>query len=483
MNKCQTPTLPILRGTKTNNQSKMKNDFITTFSTLTETEKTAFRNYIYYFYASQDAVLKVFEQVVASIKSKQDIDMEIQPSYKTFHNNLHDLKKWLIEFFAVKKIRDNENDNETEFFKIQVLQERGLSTLYTKKKARLQENLAKHPSPDIWLTLMKLRLAHNDYFTPDIDKHNGYQPQVQYLLDELDSFYIVTKLKYAAEMESRKHILQENYSPRLLNEILALLENDSTIHPIIKSLYLPLFKLTKDQSLTAYNDLKEFLIKDTVHDRIEKLAILMYLLNLTISRSRTEEAMYYQEYFDLAQIGLNESRESLFTAAGHFPRETFSNTVSAGCYLKKYTWTKGFIKDYSKYLNPNDTKIAQNFALARVHFEQKEFAASKALLNEIVQYENAHYTLHIRILLARCYYEQKEAESVQISHCNAFEKYVLLNKKLSPNLKTKVSNFLKILRFLINEKPKNQILKALDNKGESIAFSEWLKEKIDTLKS
>lgn len=293
-------------------------------------------------------------------------------------------------------------------------------------------------------------------------------------------YALVMKIKYVAESESRKHILQQDSNARLLNEITALVESDTSIHPTIKNVYLPLLKLTKDKSLTAYKELKEFLIHDTIHNKREKLAILMYVLNFITSRSRTDEAASYKEYFEVTQIGLEQS---LFTAAGHFPSGTFINIVNSACYHKNYIWAKAFIENSSKDLNPNDVLFARNLAVARVHFEQKKFMAARTLLNEIVQYENVHDALRVRLLLCWCNYETKENESVQISHCDAFEKYVHVNKLLNPILKTNVSNFIKILRFLINEKPKNQIIKALESKGKNIAYSDWLKEKIEALKS
>jgi tetratricopeptide (TPR) repeat protein len=178
----------------------------------------------------------------------------------------------------------------------------------------------------------------------------------------------------------------------------------------------------------------------------------------------------------LAEIGV---RQSLFNAAGFFPTATFSNIINTACYLKKYAWANTFIKNWLGCLDPEDRFIAGQFASARVNFEEGNFRDALGLLRQIIHYKNTHFALHIRILLARASFEQKEDVGLQNSQCAAFDIFIRRSTKMKPELKKSISDFLKILRFLIHEKPKNQILKALEIKGNTIASFEWLKEKID----
>ena len=332
---------------------------------------------------------------------------------------------------------------------------------------------------------MTLRLADADYFTTEIDPLKNYQPEMQFLLDELDNFYICNKLKYLAEQNSRTKILQENYNPRLLKDIQKLAETDASLNPLIKKLYLPLLTLTKDKSPIAYAELKALLVEDALPNRREKLITLMYLLNFAAARQKTEPAIYYQEYFDLAQIGL---QKSLFTAVGYFPTMTFINIVNTAIYLKKEAWLKTFINKWSPTLKVSDALIVQNLASARLSFEQGKFEPALSLLTaiEIKNYKNTHVSIHFRLLIARLNHELNRPQSVQEKHCVASETYVRRNSQFHGHLERSLLNFFKILRLLIdndaNLKSKRQLLKILDNQTEIPPFDDWLKAKINKLK-
>jgi hypothetical protein len=456
----------------------MKNDFTTIFRAIKPIEQEGFSQYVHFFYKPQKAVLKVFSQVVKSTKAHdEELFSLTDPDHKNTLNALSDLKRWLLEFLTIQEIKSN--SYESKFLTLEALRKRGLKEVLTKKSTQLNQELMEHKSPDIWLTLLKLRLSHTDYFNTDIDKLKDYQELMHHLLDDLDNFYIGTKLKYSAELQSRADILKENYKPRLLDEILTLVQVDDSINPIVRNLYFPLLELIKDKSEAAYEALKSFLIKDKAHDRSEKLAVLLYLLNFAAHSIRQGDERYHNECLDLAKIGLVQS---LFTAAGYFPTGTFNNIVNFGSHLKQYQWTDKFIDDWSIHLKPDDRPFAVNLAKARISFELKNFDKTIELLALIVNHKNIAFSLNVRTLLARAYYEQKATKSLQIHHCEALYQYVYRNKNMGDNLKESSLNFVKILRFLINKKPKKQLDKVLEKTKTAIICYDWLKAKIEERK-
>ncbi len=460
----------------------MTNDFITIFTSFSDTQKDSFRQYIYYFYAPKKVHLQLFEQVVKARATDKKLFDLTESSRVNTSNDLYDLKNWAIEFLTVQEIRNNGLD--AQFVTLEALRKQnGLTKILEKKTKQLNDALNKQTEPDIWSSILKLRLADADYFTTEIDPLKNHQAAMQFLLDELDNFYTCNKLKYLAELQSRTNILQENYNPRLLNEIQDLAEKDASLNPLIKKLYLPLLALTKDKSVVAYGQLKALLVQNDLSNRREKLIALMYLLNFAAVRQQQEPAIYYQECFDIMEIGL---QESLFTSAGYFPAATFTNIVNTSIYLKKYVWAEAFIHKWLKNLNPKDEPITSNYAFARLYFEKQEFKAALNLLtvNDIKNYKNSHLSIHFRLLTARVNYELGIWADAQNNHCDASERYIGRNVHREP-LKQSLLNFFRILRLLIdrpnNKKTKAQLLKALDNKGEIPAFEAWLREKINAL--
>jgi hypothetical protein len=279
----------------------------------------------------------------------------------------------------------------------------------------------------------------------------------------------------------RANILQENYAPKLLDDILDLLKNDASLTPIIYELFLPLLELVRDRSEAAFLKLKQFLLKNPKHDPAEKLSTFIYLLNFATHQIRQGNGQYNAEFLDLVEnIGLEQA---LFTVGGYFPTTTFSNIVNASCTLERYVWATAFIDKWSEFLKSDDKEIATTLAQARVFFAQNKFEDARKLLENTIQHQNIAFILNIRILLAQVYYEQKQAIRVQESHCDNLEQYAYKNKSIHQSIKESTLNFVKIMRLLIHDKPQNILLNELENKKKSIFCYDWFKLKSESKKS
>jgi hypothetical protein len=209
------------------------------------------------------------------------------------------------------------------------------------------------------------------------------------------------------------------------------------------------------------------------------MIILFYLLNFAIHQIRQGNKDYHAEYIALAKIGLNQS---LFITSGYFPTDTFTNIVNMASYLQEYTWVEQFVKTYSEQLEPKNRAITTNLALARVRFEQKKFSETIDLIRQM-PHRNMAFSLNIRILLARSYYEEKKPTDFMLDFCKTLYLYVYRNKRIGDDLKTSTNNFIDILRGLVNGKPKEQIVKELKTKEGLILCYDWIKAKIEERKS
>ncbi len=453
----------------------MKNDFINILKAVEPKEQEAFHQYLQCFYGNQKAILTIFDKVVESLGNGKQPD-EIQSLYshnKNALNALSDLKKWLLEFLALHEIRNN--STESKFLILEALRKRALYDAFQQKSKQLMQELVKQKSPDLWHLFWKVRLSHISYFSTTLDKLQDYQADMYQLLYDLDGFYMAAKLKYSAELYSRSNILQEQYDIQLLNDILILIEKDNSTHPIVKDFYLPMLEMAKEQSEVAFLKLKSFLINVYEHEPIERLSVLLYLLNFAISRIRKGNNSYSQECFELFQIGLDQS---LFIASGYFPTETFINIINIGCHLQKYDWLKKFIKNWSPYLIPSEKDDTTHFSSARIYFEEKKFDQVIPLLQKI-PYKNILFNLNARLLLIRTYYEQKESVNLMLDYSNALYLYIYRNQTMGIALKASALNFVKVFRQLLNGKSKKLLFKELNNKKESVMCYDWLKAKIE----
>jgi hypothetical protein len=455
----------------------MKNDFVSLYKVLEPAEQDDFRSYIQAFYKEQRIILDVFDQVVLSIANKQEDRFNVSiAKNKKIQNDLSDLKKWLLEFLTIEEVRSNSLD--AQLLTIQALRKRHLKGVMAQKSKSLAKTLAEHTSPDMWMMYRKLRLAHIHYFDSEIDPLLDYQAELHHILNELDSFYFSAKLKYTAELHSRAYILQENYQPRLMNEILSLIETDDALEPAIKNLYFPLYNLVEEKSEATYETLKTFLAQNKTHEKIERLSVLIYLLNFAINRMRQGDSDFQNEYIELTEIGMSQS---LFIAAGYISTEVFTNAVNVASHLQKHEWAKRFIQNWSKHLEPKDQVVTVNLSLARVNFEQKNYDEVITLLQQISN-KNIAFNLNGRVLLARAYYEQNQRQELQLHNCDAVYLYVTRSTVIGSDLKKSILNFIKILRSLNKTKTKKQLTDELNNIEGPILCQDWLKAKIEERK-
>jgi hypothetical protein len=451
----------------------MKNDFITLYKAIPSKEQEAFSQYLDCFYANNKAVLNVFDQLAQQNQSLKNIEDNLNTSHKNTLNALADLKKWLLEFLAFQEVR--QNNIEAKYLTLEALRKRKLYELLNQKSNLLSQELEQHTSPDMWHLLWQLRVEHINYFHTPHDKLQEHQSKMTRLIVTLDTFYMAAKLKYSAEILSRSQVLQEQYDISPLDEMLILLKSLNPSHSIVHDLYMPMLEMTKNHSEQAYQTLKRFLKERQMHDPIERQAILFYLINAITPRLRTNDPALIQECFDLYELGL---AESLFTATGHFPTESFTNIINVGCRLGKYEWLEQFVQQWSGHLIPQDRDDTTNFAMARIFFDERKFDKVIILLNSVT-FKNFLISLNGRTLLIRAYYEMKvENKYLLIDSLNALYLYVFRNKSIGSNLKTNVLNFIKIFRLLIHDKTtQNSILKELEKRQTMIICYDWLLSK------
>ncbi len=458
----------------------MKNDFISIYTTLEPKEQNLFRQYAQCFYSKQATILNILEKVVASIATNttEKYTLPDDLNNTNTYNALSDLKKWLIEFFAVQELRRGQS-HEAHFLALEALRKRQLQKMFLQKSKQLQEAFAQQSCPDMWIQFWQLRLSHINYFDISIDSlQNQHQENIPHILETLEGFYTTAKLRYGTELYSRHYVLDQKLPPSVSTDFMSLMTDDETTMPAIKELYLPLFQLVRDKSLTAFDTLNDFVNSKEQHS--EKPTILLYLLNFCIQRIRKGDKSYNEVYYNLAVVGIEQS---LFTATGYFPSSTFTNIANMGCHLRKFEWTEHFIKTQAAYLPPTNRSITKSLALARYYFEIKEFGKVIEELRAI-NYKNLAFQIHIRTLLIRAYYEQNQDGNNKEALLDAFEAfniYLRRNKAvIGDEIRISTTNFIRILRQVLNAmsaKKIEKIVNELRANNSSLIYHQWLIEK------
>jgi hypothetical protein len=475
----------------------MKNDFIRIYSAIELKEQVAFQQYVQFFYSGQKTVLSVFDEIIkaASINEEKEKEAafyavrkkvegkepEKMREQKNRLNAFDDLKKWLLDFLALQEIR--ENGIEAQFLKLEALRKRKLIDAFQQKSTKLTSDLDKQKSPNLWHLFWKMRLSYLNFFGITLDRlKDDYQPNLSELMASLDDFYISAKLMYSAELHNRSKVTQDKYKIILLDEVLRLLETQVPKQSVIYRVYKPLIELVKENSYSAYLQLKQFIIEQPQHDLLERQSILLHLLNYTTRQPNNEDETFILESFELYDIGI---QQSIFTVSGYFSINTYLNIVNTACRLKKFDWIEIMLDQCGKHLPPTEKDETIIIAKSRVAFEEERFPdVLTLLLNK--KSKNFNFELNMRLLRLRAYYEMRNTHNFTHSFLHSDNEnlyfYVFRSKKIGGLTQQRALNFYKIYRSLISEKSKkNQLFKELGENPDTTYCYDWFKIKIGKL--
>lgn len=298
---------------------------------------------------------------------------------------------------------------------------------------------------------------YQQYLIADIDnefflKHNirKYDERIQKAADNLDLYYLSTKLKYSCEMIDRDNWFKDSYTLQLLDEITDYLEKYPHEKVPSISIYQELyFMLTRTDSDVHFKRFRELF--DKYQDKFKKQEVKkMYRYGINYAIRRLNERKLTQEaIFELYDYGI---KSELLFEKGYLTPFTYKNFIKLGLALKRYSWTEEFILNYNKKLAPEFRQNAMYYNLAELYYYKKDFDKAQDCLNQ-VEYTEVHYALGSKKLFLKIFYELEEDE-VLYSSITAFKIYLKRNKSISESIREAYLKFVGILGLLTKRNPK-----------------------------
>ncbi len=381
-----------------------------------------------------------------------------QPYNSTQLNNvISDLLQLLFQYLAYQNFQ-----RTSEFEKICLMNEllaKGLDDSMLKVSKRYEKEKAKTSIRN------SSHFFDNYLFYKQIDEYQLAQPtrdfneNLQLKNDELDLFYVATKLKIASDMASRNLVIQGNYDCHFLEEVLERIEKNIEFYqnyPAI-TVYYNVIQTMASKDESYYFQLKDLLANNLSIFPKEELRVLYdYARNYCIRKINQGNSAYYKEILSLYQFLLDKQ---IIFKNGHLTQWDYKNIVTVGMRLKEYDWTEQFIHKYKIQLPPNEQENAYVYNMAVYYYERKAYEKSLLMLHE-VRFTDASYHIGAKIIQIKSYYELDESEALY-SLIETFRIYIIRNKKLSDYRKKANLNFLKIVKktfklregaFILNKK-------------------------------
>ncbi len=311
-----------------------------------------------------------------------------------------------------------------------------------------------------------------------------YDENLQLKNDNLDLFYVTTKLKIACDMANRNKVIQANYHCRNLEYILEQTKNTDEIyhqHPAVRVYYQAL-KTIEGKQLEDYQLLKTLLAEHlNVFPKDDLTTLYDYVLNFCIQQINKGNTSFYSEILEVYQFLL---ANKINFQNGYLQEWDYKNIITVGTRLNELAWTEQFIHDYKKDLPPNVRENAYVYNLANFYYSTKAYKKSLQLLHE-VKFMDSSYHLGAKTIQLKSYYELGESEPF-FALTDAFRIYLLRNKGLSTYWKQANLNMVKLATriFKLKEeqdfittsvfKDKHQRILDRVSKTEHLANTQWL---------
>jgi hypothetical protein len=324
-----------------------------------------------------------------------------------------------------------------------------------------------------------INLLKTKYLT--IRHERKTEPNFQELLDSLDAYFIISKLRFASGVYNYNNLFKHEYNIKLIDELLAHIAKVDYSHmPTIQLYYYTLLTLMDGGDKTHFTMLKQLLIQSSDALPVNEMRSLHALArNYCIKRLNNGDNAYAAEVFDLYKLAL--STELLFDN-GILSQWTYKNIVAAGLKNKEYQWTEEFIYKYKSYLPPRYQEGFFAFNLARLLFEKKQYTDIISVLGQ-ADFDDLHTTLSVKSILLKTYYELDEIE-VLFSLLDSFRIYLIRKKGLSYH-KDNYLNIIKFTRRLLNlNKHNTQAVEKLKMQIKStriLTEKPWLLSKLESL--
>ncbi len=409
------------------------------------------------------------------------------------YNLLSGLGRQVEQYLAVKMMLNPNGKDESQLQRellVRSLGQRNMGAYFRAEAKRLIDELSALPAKALEDYLTLEQLHHLVYFNPDTPKYKEHPPSLPLAMEQLDLYYCIAKLRYAAEMMARERLFQVRYELPLLEAVLEktaapkLLET----HPLA-ALYNRLVHLylqgVGEQDFRALRLL--FIEKFPFLPKADQREMLHHLINSGIALI-AKDCELHNEILSLYKMAIEAD---MLLDGNRITNPTFANIVMFAALCKEFDWAKAFMHRFSPYLEAGKRQPVIALSESSLYYHQGMLdKAQSSLIAEtfmLPAFDIVARGMLLKILFDRYVREGKDYELLN-AHLNAFEKFVNI-KQLTEEKKNAQLNCIKFVRkmtaikFEMVDVPevKKKSLRAKLKQLKPIVSKKWLEESIESI--
>ena len=394
---------------------------------------------------------------------------------------LTDLTKLIEEFICYKAV------DEEALFKYHLLlysyRQRGLDKPFINTMKQAEKLLESWPRRDVSHAFYQYLIEEDKYRFTSVQKEHLLESNLQSVVDNLDKYFILNKMRYSAEIINNRNVVAINYRLFLYEEIMNHLRHNPLDHvPAAKIYYNIILTLTEPENKQHYDTLLELLKEHKdLFSQDELFDMYVYAKNFSIRKINNGHTEFMKELFNLYKVILGNR---IIFRENYLSQWDYKNIIYLGLRLEEYELVKGFIHDYNESLDPRYRKNAYTYNMAYYHFFKGEYDETLTMLRS-VEFTDVYYHLDSKSLLLKTYYELEATEAF-FSLVEAFKVYIKRNKQIPAHQKSNYNNLIKyvtkLYKWKLNPRKNLDELAAEMERTKPIADIIWLRKKLEEVR-
>ncbi len=425
---------------------------------LSPLERDHFRQFVHSPYFNQhESTIALLEIILESMNGDSDDQLEKKRAFKRLfpdtpfeeqmlHNVLSYLKKLYHRFLAQRYFE--KQPFLEQLFTVEEAYDSQQFSLFTNRAKQLNKKLSKEAFRDgnYHFTGYRLHYLMGSYLSDYVDR--ARTDSFQSMLDHLDQYYIVEKLKQCSHLTANMIMMNTSYQFNLLEPLLEHIRDNWELYRDKYSVvlyYTVIMSLREENQPEHYRMLKILLTEKSQYlSPSEGEDLYNFSYNYCIQKINHGHSEYQRELFQLYKQGL---KNGMLMPKGSLSEWHFKNITTLGCSLKEFEWTERFLQDFYDKLPTQQRENAYNYNLATLYYHKGMYQETISTLLH-VQFTDVKYHLNTTFLLLRTYYALHDTEAL-LSLIETFRIYIIRNRKMTNDQKRGYTNFLRFARRLV----------------------------------
>lgn len=392
------------------------------------------------------------------------------------------LRKSITHFVSLETAEQNEFEPSINY--LRAFKKQHLFNDFEEVYEQTQKQLNAQPNQDAEVFYYRHRLEEIKFNGYDAKLNRTRKNDIAPVLDSLDVFYAIHKLRYACEAVHRKQWFGIENKPQQLEPLLAILQPYTNLQYPYVYLFVQVYQMLTasdySEGLKHYRPIREYTERLPVKKRwnVPVIEAANYTYNFCVQWYNRGYAEYGKEYLWWVEQMLEQK---LLLDKNKMQPILFRNILTVAARVDyPAAWLKNFITKYTPSLPTDKRQPNLAYAEGLYYYVQKDFVEAGARFSQSAILTDPLHNCIVKRWNFICQYESRKNQDGLDTLLAAYRKYINEHREDLHQFKTVFDKFIAYAQKLLTAPDKHQKKKIADalNKEEFFPAKDWLLQQL-----